>query len=150
RGTFTSGFVLALWEKYLRTLLADLDGRRAVFISYAELLARPAAQCARLLHGLRELGVGGLHEASETELSAFLDPRLRRSAPRAHVRLSPKQNSLQQWLEAQCAAQGVVAVSGVPQAAAPDAELAEYEASFKYHINRGGFLFGAGTSERLQ
>ncbi|MHB8446985.1 MAG: glycosyltransferase [Rudaea sp.] len=150
RGTFTSGFVLALWEKYLRTLLADMQGRRAVFVSYAELMAHPAAQCARLLRGLREIGVDGLYEASEAEVSAFLDSRLHRSVARAHVRLSLEQNALHHWLETQCGAQDVVTVSGVPQAAAPDLELAEYEACFKHHINQGRLLHGAETSGRLQ
>lgn len=149
RGTFTSGFVLALWEKYLRTLLTSIDGRRAIFISYAKLMAQPVAQCARLLRGLRDLGVDGLHEADDSEVSAFLDPHLRRSLPGAHVRLSSERAVLREWLEAQSMEQGVVSVGRVPQASAPDPELAEYEAAFKHHINRGRWEFASETSERL-
>lgn len=127
RGTFTSHYVVALWEKYLRTLLTDLRGQRALFVSYAGMLADPQAQCARMLRGLGELGVEGLHSAPRDELNAFLDPQLRRSAPQSHVLLSPAQESLFAWLECQCKVADPVSVSGFPEAPAPDAVLAEFE-----------------------
>lgn len=150
RGTFTSGFVLALWEKYLRTLLASLHGRRAVFVSYSQLMAHATGQCARLLHALRELGVGNLHGADPAEVSAFLDPRLQRSVPRSHVRLSPEQETLYAWLDAQCTVPGIVSIANVPRAGDFEAELAEYDASFEHHIDFGRQQHGADTIERLQ
>ncbi|MBS0570186.1 MAG: sulfotransferase, partial [Proteobacteria bacterium] len=149
RGTFTSGFVLALWEKYLHTLLMGLAGRRAVFVSYADLLDQPASQCRRLLAALRNEGVEGLRPPNETELSAFLDPNLRHNTVLSHVRLSADQANLAGWLDSQASANGTITVSGAPTIAPPDAELAEYETSFEYHINHGRFLFGKETSERL-
>lgn len=150
RGTFTSGFVLALWEKYLRTLLTAIAGRRVIFVSYVELLEQPTPQCLRLLHGLEELGIDGLHEANDAEVAAFLDPQLRRSIPRAHVRLSQERADLQAWLDAQCAAKGAITSIDAPVAPSPDAELAEYEAAFKHQINRGRWESAAETSDRLR
>ncbi len=149
RGTFTSSFVIALWEKYLRTLLADLVGRKAMFVSYADMLADPAAQSARLLRGLKGLGVTGLHQPASQEVDAFLDPRLKRSVSQAHVRLTAAQDELYRWLLGCCAVTGAITVSGFPQAASPDAELVEFEAAFDYHLAHGRALALAESSERL-
>jgi len=149
RGTFTSPFVIALWEKYLRTVLGELDGERALFVSYADLLAHPQPQCTRLLKGLRELGVADLHEAPARELSGFLDPQLKRSTPREHVQMSPAQSDLLRWLQTQCRAKGPVKVAGIPQAPAPDAVLAEYEAAFDFHVAHGRGIASQEVNQRL-
>ncbi len=149
RGTFTSIYVIALWEKYLRTLLADLAGERVLFVSYAELLAHPQAQSARLLRGLRQLGITGLHKPSDRELSAFLDVRLHRSTMQSHMLLSPAQDVLSHWLEMQCQTGGAVAVSGFPLAPAPDALLAEFQAAFDFHVAHGRAQAGTEANQRL-
>jgi GT2 family glycosyltransferase len=149
RGTFTSQFVIALWEKYLRTLLVDLAGERVLFVSYAELLAHARTQGSRLLRGLQDLGVVGLHEADAGELSGFLDPALRRSQPKDYVTLTAAQTALQEWLEAQCRSKGPVKVAGFPQAPAPDAVLAEYEAAFEFHVAHGRSLANQDIKQRL-
>jgi len=137
RGTLTSGYVIALWEKYLRRLLVDLEGKRALFVSYADLLANPAAVCARLLQGLTDLGVRGLHPPAAQDIATFLDPHLRRSVPRAHVELSSSQGALAAWLNAQCNAPGAVTVGGLARDDTADAVLAEFEATFAYHKDLG-------------
>jgi GT2 family glycosyltransferase len=149
RGTFTSPFVIALWEKYFRTLLAELVGKQALFVSYANLLAHPLAQCKRLLRGLDQQGVTQLHVAAATELSAFLDPQLKRSAPKAHVQLSSAQSALQKWLETQSRADGSVLVENFPDAPPPDAVLAEYEAAFDFHIAHGRGVAMQETHQHL-
>lgn len=126
RGTYTSHFLLALWEKYTLAMLAGLRGRRALFVSYPKLLAEPAAQGLRLQQGLEELGVTGLTLRGR-ELSELLDTRLRRSTASAHVQLSPGQAALYRWLDGQTSAGGPVEVRDYPHADAPDAELAEFE-----------------------
>lgn len=126
RGTYTSHFLLALWEKYLRTALEELRGRQVLFVSYSRLLAEPAMQSSRLLDGLSQFGIS-LHETPAAELSSFLDPTLRRSAAKPHMQLNPAQQALYSWLDAQCRASGPVEVADFPQSAAPDAELREFE-----------------------
>jgi GT2 family glycosyltransferase len=98
---------------------------------------------------MHELGATGLHEASLDELSGFLDPRLKRSASREHVELNPSQNALQQWLLDCCAAPGAISVSGFPSEPAADAELAEFEAAFDYHLEHGRGQAVIGTNARL-
>jgi GT2 family glycosyltransferase len=149
RGTFTSPFVVALWEKYLRTMLADLAGQRVLFVSYAELLAHANTQAARILRGLRDLGATDLHEPAAGELDTFLDPALRRSQPRDYVALTAAQAELQEWLQTQCRSKGAVKVAGFPQAAAPDALLAEYEAAFEFHVAHGRSLANQDIKQRL-
>ena len=137
RGAFTSSFLLALWEKYLRTALADMAGRRALFVSYERLLADPVREGARIKRALAELGVAGLHDPSDKELEAFVDPRLRRSAAPTHSRLSDSQQQLFAWLAAQTQAPSAVSVEGVPDGMPPDAVLREYEQAFDYFTNVG-------------
>jgi len=151
RGTFTSAFVVALWEKYLRTLLADMAGHRAIFVAYDALLADPSGQCARLLRGLRELGVTGLHEPTPDSLSAFLDAKLRRSAAKPHVQLSPAQEQLRRLLSAPCDAAGPVVVQNIAADAGgtTDATLAEFEAAFAYHLEHGRVIGNVQANERL-
>lgn len=126
RGTFTSHFLLALWEKYLRSALEELRGRQVLFVSYSRLLTEPAVQSARLLDGLKQLGVS-LHELPSEELNSFLDPALWRSVAKPHMQLNSAQQALYTWLEAQCEASGPVQVADFPQGVAPDAELQEFE-----------------------
>src|SRR3984885_13148080 len=78
RAVLTSQFPLLLWEKYLRTLLRDLQGRRALFVSYAALLANPQTQTARLLQGLEALGAKDLSLPAASP-AALIDDDLNRS-----------------------------------------------------------------------
>ena len=149
RGTFTSTFLIALWEKYLSTLLRDLQGHRALFVSYDALLADPQAQCTRMLHGLRDLGVEDLHEPSGGP-DAFLDARLRRSRARPHVALSASQERLRRWLDEQCKAPGPVDVRDVSDTTGDvDAILAEFEAAFAYHVEHGRVLGNQIAMQRI-
>ncbi len=149
RGVLPSPFLLALWEKYMRTLLDNLSDRRALFVAYADLMDDPPAQCDRLLRGLRELGIDGLHAVDPADLSDFLDPGLRRSEPLPHLRLAPAQQSLHDWLREQSRAPSAVAVSGFPQAVAPDDLLTEFEAAFAGRIEQGR-MEAAETLRSLQ
>lgn len=137
RGVYTSHFLLSLWERYLRSLLADLAGERALFVSYADLLADPVAQCRRLRDGLADLGVDRLDLPGADVLEGFLDVRLKRSRAREHMRLDPAQDALYAWLCERCRAPGPVAVEQAPAAPLPDADLAEYERSADYQRERG-------------
>jgi len=127
RGVYTSHFLLALWEKYLRSALHTLRGKRVLFVSYQKLLAEPEAQSERLRKGLHSLGVVGLHTATSADLSSFIDVKLRRSAAKAHMELSAPQRGLFAWLEQQCAAPGTVDTTGFSEGTAPDAVLREFE-----------------------
>jgi GT2 family glycosyltransferase len=137
RGVFTSSFIVALWEKYLATLLASLQGRKAIFISYARLLDDPHAQVERLISSLLDLGVGGLSTPTADALAQFLDPHLYRSTGRAHTQLSSAQSALYDWLLQQCAVGAAVTVAGYPAASDTDTVLAEFERSFEYRMELG-------------
>jgi glycosyltransferase involved in cell wall biosynthesis len=150
RGVYTSHFILALWEKYLRTLLADLRGRRALFVSYDAMLANPQAQSARLLRGVRDLGVdAGLRAMTNAELGALLKRRLRRSKAQPHMRLSPPQEALSAWLDTQTRATAPVAVAGFPEHEAPDAELAEFQHALDDKAERSRAQAAGQANERL-
>ena len=127
RGVYTSHFLLALWEKYLRSALAALKSKQVVFVSYARLLTNPSDETERLCKALHALGATDLSSVSEAELRDFLDPQLRRSAPQLHVQLSSQQNALFEWLEKQCRAPGAVRVNTYPDGEPPDTTLAEFQ-----------------------
>ena len=136
-GTFTAHFVLALWQKYIQTALSALHGRRVLFVAYARMLEQSQAECARILAGLSELGIGGLRGIEQSELSALLDPKLDRSATPPHVRLSPTQSDLRDWLNRQCAVPGPVAILDLPPFEAPDEVLRELEQVREESLRRG-------------
>ncbi len=137
RGGFTSLYVIALWEKYLRALLSGLRGRKVIFVSYAQLIDDPQAQIGRLLAALRELGIDGLAMPAADALTQFLDPSLRRSTAKAHMHLSAAQSDLYDWLLRQCTVVGTVTVTKFPSASDVDDLLAEFEQTFDYRMELG-------------
>jgi hypothetical protein len=132
RGAYTSNFLLALWEKYLRSALADLDGKRVLFVSYESLLKNPLHESGRLSQSLSSLGVTGLKDLPESALRAFLDPGLKRSEALLHAELSEAQQALAAWLETQSQAPSTVVVKNVPEGPSPDAILVEYRKVIEY------------------
>lgn len=125
--SFTTDFLLALWQKYLQTALISLRGERVLFVAYERLLADTPAQHDRLLHGLHVLGADGLNGLTPERLRAEFDEKLDRSEPSPHARLSEDQREIGDWLAEQCANADPVVVADVPQVAPPDAVLAELE-----------------------
>ncbi len=150
RGTFTSRFVIALWEKYLRAALAGLRGRQAVFVDYATLLQSPLEQSQRLVSALRARSVEGVVTPTSDQLAAFLSVHLNRSRTSITTLINDSQQQLYDWLTAQSQAPGNVSVEGFPDLPAPDAELAEFEAAFDYHLNHGKFLAADETNKQLR
>ncbi|MEO7103899.1 MAG: glycosyltransferase [Gemmatimonadaceae bacterium] len=148
RGVFASPSVIALWEKYMRVALAGLAGRRAIFISYTALLENPQKQTARLLAGMRNLGISDLHMPSEQALTKHLDPQLHRSVAGTHANLSPSQQKLYDWLQEQCTSAGEVSVGGYPSAVGIDELLAEFERMFDYRMELGQQRAISGIIER--
>ncbi len=132
RGAYTSNFLLALWEKYLRSALADLAGKRVLFVSYENLLTNPVHESGRLLRSLNSLGVTGLKDLPESALRAFLDPGLKRSEALLHAELSQAQQALAAWLEIQTQAPSTVVVESAPEGPSPDAVLVEYRKVIEY------------------
>src|SRR6185312_4884749 len=80
------------------------------------------------------LGCRGLAAVTATKA---LDPTLRRNALDAHVELSAAQAALYDWLAAQTRVAGPVRVANYPRALPPDCALAEFEAAFAHHVERG-------------
>jgi O-antigen biosynthesis protein len=127
RGFYTSNFLIALWEKYIRSALSALRGKPAIFVSYNRLLEYPLAESSRMYAALKNSGVRGLHLATENELREFLDPQLKRSNAKPHMQLSPEQVTLFAWLQMQCEQPAAVNVSDVPEGHLSDATLQEFE-----------------------
>jgi len=127
RGVYASHFLLAMWEKYMRTLIDALAGKPVLFVSYARVLQDPGTQVERLLDGLRQLGELHLHMPGEGELDSFLDRRLKRSTPLSHVQLTASQKDLYDLLDENATAAGPVRVSPLPADHSADEVLHEYQ-----------------------
>ena len=149
RGVYTSHFLLALWERYLRQVLADLSGQRVLFVSYSRLLEQPVEQSARLLDGLTELGSTGLQAPAAEAIGQFLDVRLKRSKPLDHMLLSPSQKELNDWLIRQCAADGAVVVEPMTDDGSAELVLIEYERASSHQIQLGGSQALGNVTDRL-
>ena len=149
RGVYTSHFLLALWEKYLRTALRALSGKRVLFVSYAKFLAAAETESDRLRNGLESLGVRGLHAPSAGQLNSFLDAKLRRSAPLAHMELSAAQRDLYAWMQQQCDAAAPTEIAGFPEGAAPEAALREFERTLADNAERARVAALGESAQRL-
>ena len=145
RGVLTSQFGILLWEKYLRSLLDTLHGKRVLFVSYQRLLDDPQPESERLVRGLAALGVTNLKALT----SPTITPDLHRNRAVAHVMLTDSQAELYKWLDAQTRSEEPVLVGGVPHGLRPDAALAEFEAAFAYHIERGRQTSNVEVRQRL-
>ena len=92
-------FGIALWERYVRASFAA--GVPCAMVSYNRLVADPETVTRKLLNDLTMLGVAGLRMPTQAQLAQAIDPKLRRSAPRADASvLSPSQRRLLAALEA--------------------------------------------------
>ncbi len=149
RGVYTSHFLLALWERYLRQVLADLVGQRVLFVSYSQLLEQPVNQAIRLLDGVATLGAKGLHAPAAEALGQFLDVRLKRSRPLDHMRLSASQDQLDQWLNRQCAAEGPIVVEPMPDDGSAERVLLEYERAVEHQTRLGASAALGNVTDRL-
>lgn len=71
-------YVLALWERYLRQALYDLEDVPVLITSYRELLAQPIAWCEQTRHVLARTGLS-VHEPRAEDVRSFVDHGLRHS-----------------------------------------------------------------------
>ena len=69
-------YVLALWERYLRQALRDLEDVPVRITSYGELLAQPIAWCEQTRRFLAQMGLA-VHEHREEDVLSFVDRGLR-------------------------------------------------------------------------
>jgi GT2 family glycosyltransferase len=150
RGAFTSHYLIALWEKYLRIALGSLHGRPVIFIAYPAMLDEPEKQCQSLVSSLESLGIGGLHVPADTAIGDFLDLRLHRSRPKPHIQLSPQQQILLDWLFARCKAAQPQVVADVPEGDIPDEVLQEFEKTLAAQADRTRSETLRQTAEQVQ
>jgi hypothetical protein len=141
-GVFTTHFLLAMWQKYMTTALCALRGKPVLFLAYEQLLEAPEFAAARLLRGLRALGVRGLRDVAQAQVRALLDRNLNRSSLPHHATLSHAQIELQRWMLQQCEADEAVQVDHLPEFDVPDASLLELERVREEYARRG-YLMGA-------
>jgi hypothetical protein len=139
-GMFTTHSLLALWQKYVTTALRALRGKPVLFLSYEQLLEAPELAAARLLRGLRALGVRGLRDVAQAQVRALLDRNLNRSSLPQHAALSSAQIELQRWMLQQCAAEAAVNVDHLPEFDTADASLLELERVREEYARRGYLL----------
>jgi hypothetical protein len=72
----TKIYGLALWERYLREALGQIEGLRVLVTRYGDVVSDPLAWCTELQHFLRAADVP-VAATSDDEVLAFVDPRLR-------------------------------------------------------------------------
>lgn len=150
RGIYPTAMVLALWEKYLLRLLADLGGRPALFVSYERLVAAPGAELERLARLLAREGGPRLSVPGQERIAALLRGGLRRNRAEADPegQLSHRQAQLYARLADAAAADGTVSidVAGWPE---PDAVLAGFQAAFDTRIARALATDGDAVQRQL-
>ncbi len=149
RGVFATHYLVALWEKYLRSALDALAGRKVLFVEYARLVADPANEAARIVTGLRQLGVTGLVDPSPESIDSTIDARLARSSPRSSTLLTPGQTALYEWLGRRTHAAGPESVIDVPAGPGSDQTLAEYEEAAAWLKQRTRESVMADIKQRL-
>ena len=150
--SFTTDFLLALWQKYMQSALSALAGKRVLFVSYARMLRDDESEYRRLWHGLGELGVDGLSPFNTDRLRGVLDGRLDRSEPSPHAKLDNNQQQLFDWLVQCCESRGPIEVTGLPAMRSPDSILRELE-KVRVTCMRNGWNMAANsgvTSARPQ
>lgn len=150
-GMFTTHFLLAMWQKYISSALRSLYGRAVLFVSYEQMMEEPIGSVARLLRGMRKLGVHGLRDIAQTEIRALLDCNLNRSGVPQHAILSKAQTDLHNWMLHQCDALDAVTVEHVPEFDVPaDAVLIELERVREEYVRLGYLMAtkrqGAGAA----
>lgn len=137
RGVYPTHFSLLLWEKYLLRCLKDLAGRRALFVSYRNLVASPRTELARIVRMLQARGVHGLRLPDDDELAAIVKQDLRRN--RLEIddgqKLSRQQGELFARLLDAADREGPTSID-VADWPEPDTELAEFEAAFDSRVDR--------------
>lgn len=147
--SFTTDFLLALWQKYMQSALAALRGERVLFVSYARVLEHHEAEHRRLWQGLNELGAQGLTAFDADRLGSVLDGKLDRSEPSPHARLDDDQHRLFDWLVERCEVRGPVEVVDVPELSSPDSILLELE-KVRLTCMRNGWVMAANRAASAQ
>jgi hypothetical protein len=72
-------YLFALWERYLRQALSQIEGRPVLVSRYEDLVADPVAWCGRVRELLGRCGVP-LQEDCDEAIRAFVEPQLRRAS----------------------------------------------------------------------
>jgi hypothetical protein len=78
RGEERRIYMLAMWERYLRQALRQLEGLPVLVVDYADVLSAPLEFCERTQRFLSEAGVA-VQRPSETDVLGFVDSGLRHS-----------------------------------------------------------------------
>lgn len=137
-------FGIALWERYVRSSFAA--GVPCAMVSYNRLVAEPGAVTRKLLDDLTALGVTGLRMPTPTQLAQAIDPKLRRSAPRADTSmLSPSQRRLLAALEAGDASAKELAA---PLSADQLAQLGRFEEARRRQMKAAAYRAVADARDR--
>jgi hypothetical protein len=78
RGEERRIYMLAMWERYLREAVAQIEGLPVLVVDYADLLASPVDFCDRAQRFLRGVGVP-VRAPDESDVVEFVDSDLRHS-----------------------------------------------------------------------
>src|SRR5438128_3660016 len=70
--------MIAMWERYLRQALAQIEGLPVLVVDYSEVLSAPLEYCKRLHGFLSRVGVP-VERPRESDVTAFVDGGLRHS-----------------------------------------------------------------------
>ncbi|WP_027080905.1 sulfotransferase family protein [Luteimonas mephitis] len=69
---------LALWQRYVMSAHLASEGLAGITVAHRDLMTRPGDVVSRLGRELEDLGVAGLRQPLENEISKFVDERLYR------------------------------------------------------------------------
>jgi hypothetical protein len=106
---------LALWERYVRSSLANAEGMPSFVLGYDELLADADGVVARLDEFLRWAGLERSGDPQLAAIRAFIDPTLHRARVAADADgLSHEQRDLAQRLAGLAGAHQCLAVGALP------------------------------------
>src|SRR2546423_1557094 len=78
RGEERRIYMIAMWERYLRQALAQIEGLPVLVVDYSDVLAAPLEFCERLQSFLSDAGLE-VQRPQERDVLAFVDSWLRHS-----------------------------------------------------------------------
>ena len=101
RNGFPLDYGLALWEAYVCAATQATAGKRAILLSYNQLLLDPVAATKWLLQALEQAGVRGLRLPGKTDIFDAVDAALHRQKPDPELDelLFPSQRDLLEGLK---------------------------------------------------
>lgn len=137
RGIYPTRLSLLLWQKYMLRLLADLDGRPVLFVSYERLVADPSAELPRILRLLAAQGLPEPPSEAVQRACAVVNSGLHRNRQQedAGGLMDIGQAQLYEALQEACGSATLVSLDA-SRWREPDPELETFQRAFEDRLYR--------------